>query len=125
MVPSGRSAMICTVQPFVPVTRTRTSSKAEILDGRLDDRRHAGGDAGFRDQTPVPLVRHRLPAAPALQAIKKSGPGGAHSRKQFSLQPELTGTLYSESGLTPDASEAVAGAVARREDPAPSDVRPA
>ena len=50
MVPSGRSAMICTVQPESPEIRTRTSRIAQAGQHRLGDRGHAGGRALLDDQ---------------------------------------------------------------------------
>ena len=67
MVPSGRSAMICTVQPFVAGDLHPHEIEAQILDHGLDDGRHSGGHAVFGNQPLVAFVRHGSPHAPAFK----------------------------------------------------------
>ena len=94
MVPSGRSAMICTVQPFVPVTRTRT---------RLKPRSSITGStmAATRAATPVSVIsRLSRSFVMALRTLrgpsnkKERTPGGPLSTSSLTLQPELTAQIY-------------------------------
>src|SRR6266566_3006310 len=50
MVPSGRSAMICTVQPSSPETRTRTNRNPRSIST-------GAAIAAMRDATPVSAIR--------------------------------------------------------------------